>query len=135
MSQVGIRNDLVNSIEGAYEVAYPGVPIAYPNAPFDRNNPKPLWCEFEIKFNGGDQIGISSSPHTRLHGFVYFSVWARSGAGLTESLSILDWVSTRLGYLSLPGLQVQAPQPESVAAPPPGWSIEQVKFYFFSSPT
>lgn len=132
--QATIRESLVTLVNDAYVAAYPSIPIVYDNQPFDRNSPPMLWVEFEIKFAGGKQAGMSASPRTRISGWVYVTVWAKDGLGTKTSLSILDWFSQQTGYARPLGVTLEAPQPEFVSSPP-GWHCEQLKLHFYSAPT
>lgn len=133
MTQANIRASVIGAVNAAYVAAYPLVPIVYDNAAFDRNSPPAMWVEFEIKFAGGDQVGMSLIPRTRVHGFVYVSVWAREGTGSKASLQMLDWFAGQVGYASVGGVFLQAPEPVSGKGPP-GWYLEQSKFYFYTAP-
>lgn len=132
--QAAIREALVGAVNADYVLAFPGVPIVYDNAAFDRNSPPPLWVEYEIMFAGGDQVGMSFVPRTRVHGFVYVTVWSRAGAGSKVNLSMLDWFSTQLAYRSFSGVQLQAAEPVG-GGQPAGWFSEQIKLYFYTAPT
>lgn len=132
--QAAIRESLVGLVAGAYEAAYPAVPIEYPNKiAIDRNAPPAMFVEYEIKFMDGAQVGMAAAPKTRVHGFLYVTVWARAGAGTKDQALMIDWFMARLGYARPAGVQLQAPQPETPTAPT-GWYLEQLKVYFFSNP-
>lgn len=132
--QAAIRESLVGLVAGDFEAAYPNVPIEYPNKDaVDRNNPPSMCVEYEIKWMDGVQIGMASAPKTRLHGFVYVTVWARRGDGTKASSEVIDWFSSRLKYASPTGVCLQAPEP-STPTPPIGWHLEQLKLYFYSAP-
>lgn len=133
MTQEAVRDALVEAVRVPYLAAYPNVPIVFPNAPFDRNSPPPIWVEYEIKFNGAGQVGMSQVPRTRVHGFLYVTVWAREGTGVRESLRMLDWFSEHLAYRSFDPVLLQAAEPVS-DSPPVGWNIEQLKLYFYTKP-
>lgn len=131
--QAQIREGLITLVSAPFAAAYPAVSLVVDNAPFDRNHPPPLWVEYEIKWAGGEQIGMAQSPKTRIHGWLYVTVWAREGTGSKKSLSIVDWFNSQLKYGYISGVNLQAPQPESVTAPT-GWYLEQIKLYFYSDP-
>lgn len=132
--QAAIRESLVGLVAGAFEAAYPNVPIEYPNKDaVDRNSPPPLWVEFEIKWADGEQVGMAANPKTRFHGFLYVTVWARRGDGTKVSAEVIDWFINQLKYASPTGVCMQAPEP-STPTPPNGWYLEQLKLYFYSAP-
>lgn len=133
--QAAIREALIGAVNTDYVLVYPGVPIVYDNAAFDRNNPPPMFAEFEIKFAGADQVGMSVQPRTRVHGFVYVTVWSRAGTGSKANLAMLDWFSAQLAYRTVSGIQLQASEPVGAMVPPAGWFMEQIKLYFYTSPT
>lgn len=131
--QAAIREALIGLVNAAYVAAYPTVPIVYDNTTFDRNSPPQTWVEFEIKFMGGDQVGMSWSPKTRVHGFVYVTVWSREGAGTKSSLLMCDWFSAQLAYQSPTPICLQAAEPVSPSSPT-GFHAEGIKLYFYSKP-
>lgn len=131
--QAIIRNALVSAINDKFVTAYPGIPIVYDNAPFDRNSPPPIWVEYEIKFAGARQVSLGFIPKTRVHGFLYVTVWARDGTGTKNSLTMLDWFSSQLGYIAFGGVNLRAAEPVGGKGPA-GWHIEQIKLYFYSDP-
>lgn len=131
--QVQIRESLITLVKAPFNTAYPGVPLVTDNMPFDRNKPPPQWVEFEIKWAGGSQVGMAARPKTRLHGWLYVTVWVKENTGSKTALTAVDWFNTQLGYAEVPGVHLQAPQPESVV-PPKGWYAEQLKLYFYSDP-
>lgn len=131
--QAQIREALITLVSAPFAAAYPNVPLVVDNAPFDRNFPPPMWVEYEIKWAGGDQVGMSASPVTRTHGWLYVTVWAREGTGSKQSLLIVDWFNNRLKYGAVGGVNLQAPQPESVPTRT-GWYLEQLKLNFYSDP-
>lgn len=130
--QVAIREALIGAVNADYLLAFPGVPIVYDNMAFDRNTPPPMWVEYEVKFAGADQIGMSFVPKTRTHGFVYVTVWAREGAGSKANLTMLDWFTGKLAYKTFSGVNLQASEPVG-GGQPQGWFMEQIKLYFHTS--
>jgi hypothetical protein len=132
--QAAIREALISAVNADYVAAYPTVPIVYDNAPFDRNKPPPLWVEFEVKFVDGNQIGMAWAPKTRTHGFVYVTIYAKEGTGSKAALLMLDWFSTKLGYHSVGGVNLQAPSPVGDGSPK-GWYTEQMKLYWWHDPS
>lgn len=131
--QVPIRDSLVNVVAVPFAAAYPGVPLVVDNAPFDRNSPPPMWVEYEIKWGGGNQVGMSANPKTRIHGWIYVTVWVKENTGSKVALAVVDWFNSQLAYAAVPGVHLQAPEPES-PTPPTGWYMEQLKLYFYSDP-
>lgn len=131
--QAQIREALITLVNAPFAAAYPDIPLVVDNQAFDRNSPPSMWVEYEIKWAGGQQVGMSADPKTRTHGWLYVTVWAREGTGSKASLSVIDWFNSRLKYAAIAGAQLQAPQPESVT-PRIGWYIEQLKLYFFTDP-
>lgn len=132
--QAQIRESLIMLVNAPFMAAFPGIRLVTDNAPFDRNSPPDVWVEYEIKWAGGDQVGMSAIPLTRTHGWLYVTVWTREGTGSKTSLSMIDWFNTQLSYEATGGVNLQAPQPESVKGPP-GWYCEQIKLYFFTDPS
>lgn len=132
--QTDVRDAIVTAVSGPFEAAFPGVAIVYNNGPFDWNNPPAEFVEFEVEFYAGKQIGMSSTPKTRLSGYVYVSARKRDGTGHRTALQTLDWFSATLGYAILGRIQFQAPDPDGTATPP-GWYIERLKIAFFADPT
>jgi hypothetical protein len=133
MSQVEIRDALVSFVDTPFKSEYPEIPLVHDNAPFDRNEPPPQWVEFEIKWAGAKQIGASFVPRTRIHGFVYVTVWVRQGVSARTALQTLDWFENKLKYSQIGPVHIQAAEPGS-DTPPTGWYCEQLKFYFYSNP-
>ena len=131
--QLAIRDAIVADVNAAFILAYPTVPLVHKNAPFDRNTPPEEWVEFEVKFMDAQQVGMNLVPRTRLKGFVYVSCWARSGTGSRRQIGIVDWFAAQLGYRTIGGAVLQAPQPTHATAPT-GWEVEMVKFYFYTAP-
>lgn len=125
------RSALVSAVYPAHTAEFPDVPVVIDNAPFDRNNAPDLWAEVEVKFHDGDQIGPSARPGTRQRGFVYVSVYSRSGTGNMRALRLLGWFANQLGYLRSAPVQCQAPG----MVPEPGvrgWHIESLKVPFYA---
>lgn len=131
--QAAIREALISAVNADFAAAYPTIPIVYDNAPFDRNNPPATWVEYEVRFEDGAQVGLAQAPLTRLHGFVYVTVWAKEGAGSKQSLALLDWFSSQLKYKSVGGVNLQAPSPGGDGSPK-GWYTCMLKFYWHSDP-
>jgi hypothetical protein len=131
--QALIRESLIGLVRNDYIAAYPTIPIVFDNAPFDRNNPPAQWVEYEIKFSGGSQIALAALPKTRIHGFLYVTVWVREGTGSKTALTMLDWFAARLQYRAANRVQLQAAEPVPDSSPS-GWYCEQLKLYFYSDP-
>lgn len=128
---VRVRAALLGAVYPAHEQAFPGVPVVIDNGPFDRNNAPDLWAELEIKFHGADQVNVAANPDTRQRGYVYLSVYARSGTGNKRSLEVLGWFANQLGYHRSELVQCQVPE----LVPEPeirGWHIESLKVAFFA---
>ena len=85
-----------------------------------------------MKFSGGNQIGVSFAPKTRVHGFVYVSVWCREGTGSKKALAMCDWFSDALAYKSQGGVQLQAAEPVGGNSPV-GWYVEGIKLYWYAN--
>lgn len=132
--QALIRESLIGLVRDNFLVAYPTVPIVFDNAPFDRNSPPAQWVEYEIKFSGGGQIAVAALPKTRIHGFLYVTVWVREGSGSKRALTMLDWFAQNLQYKSANRVHLQAAEPVSDSSPA-GWYCEQLKLYFYADPT
>lgn len=122
------------AVAAPFSAAFPSLVIVFDNAPFDWSAPPPQFVEFEIKFLGGDQIGMAQQPRTRLSGYVYVSVLTREGKGSRSALLVLDWFSAQLGYASAGAVRLQAPEPAGTSEPK-GWFIEKLKIAFFADPT
>jgi len=133
MNQETIRDTLNGLVSVDFPLAYPDIPIVYDNQPFDRNNPPERWVEYEIKFNGANQIGMAMNPKSRIHGFVYVTVWSKEGAGSKTSARLADWFTQKLQYASSNGVLLQAAEPVP-DKPPVGWYIDQLKLYFYANP-
>lgn len=130
-----IRNSLVALVHADFIAAYPTVAIVYDNAPFDRNNPPPVWVEYEARFAGGNQVGMSETPLTRVHGFLYVTVWTKTGTGTKAGNEICDWFANRVQYRSIGQVSLQAAEPFDESSPPTGWSMACMKAYFYTKPT
>ena len=133
MDQETIRDTLNGLVNVDYPLMYPDTAIVYDNQAFDRNSPPSLWVEYEIKFAGGSQIGMAAKPKTRIHGFVYVTVWAKEGAGTKTSARMIDWFTNKLQYASSNGVLLQAAEPVPDKGPV-GWYTEQIKLYFYANP-
>ncbi len=131
--ETSTREALISLVNAAYVAAYPLVPIVYDNVAFDRNTPPDAWVEFNIEFTGGNQVGMSADPKTRLHGFVYVSVWCREGKGWKTASLMRDWFASQMKYKSSGGVNLQAPEPVGGKGPT-GWDLKQIKFYFYTGP-
>lgn len=133
MQQLEVRDAIVGAVDTPFRAAFPNVPVIYDNGPFNYNNPPDEYVECEVVFYAGQQVGMSSTPQTRLRGYAYISVHRRAGLGVRASLGVLDWFSASLGYANLGRLQMQAPDPDGNATPP-GWHVEKLKIGFTANP-
>lgn len=131
--QYDVRAALIGAIDASFASAYPGKKIVYDNTAFDRNNAPDVWVEFEVKFGGGHQIGMSATPKTRVWGFLYVTVWTKDGAGWKQGDVIADWFATQLKYGSFGGVNLQAPEPVDEKGPT-GWHLSAIKLYFYTGP-
>lgn len=128
-----VREALIALVNADYVAAYPLIPIVYDNKSFDRNNAPVQWVEYEVKFAGADQVGMSVDPKTRTHGFLYVTVWTKEGEGWRTTGDLLGWFSDKLKYRSTNGVNLQAAELVS-DKPPAGWFCEQIKLYFYTGP-
>jgi hypothetical protein len=132
MSQETIRDTLNSLVVVDFPLAYPDVTIVYDNQAFDRNSPPDTWVEYEISFSGAEQIGMAFKPSTRVHGFLYVTVWTKEGAGSKRSTRIADWFAAKLAYVTSNGVQIQAAEPVP-DKPPAGWFTNMQKLYFYAN--
>lgn len=93
-----------------------------------------MWVEFNIAFAGGNQVGMAFAPKTRVHGFVYVSVWCREGAGWKKASLMRDWFAAQLQYKAAGGVNLQAAEPVGGKGPT-GWDVQELKLYFYANPT
>lgn len=126
-----IRAALLGLVKPAYEAAFPGIPLAIENEPFEFNDAPPRYTEFEIQFLGGAPIGAAAQPRTRLSGYAYVTVWAKAGLGTLELAQIKDWFAQLLGYRNLGAVRLQAPDPVGPTRSR-GWYSDELKFYFYA---
>jgi hypothetical protein len=124
-----IQDSVIGLIHPAVTVAYPSLGLAYENAPFDRNNPPPLWAEIDFHYTNASQIGPSGNPKTRQRGFVYVCVYAREGTGTKATTDVLGWFRKQLGYATPGPVRLQAPQ---IVSEPgvKGWHLRSIKVEF-----
>lgn len=133
MSYDSIRQTLVTHVKVPFETAFPDVKVFYDNAPFDLDNPAEHYVEFEVKFYGGQQIGASATPRTRVSGFVYVTAISRKGLGPAKCLQILDWFASHLEYQTPGGVQLQAAEPDGGGSNK-DWYTESIKVAFYKDP-
>jgi len=131
--QKAIRDQIVEYIDAPYAAAFPGVPIVFPNGPFDWNNPPPRFTQVDVVFHSGTQIAVAGDPRTRFRGHVYVTACVRLGSGNRGALDVLDWFATRLAYARIARIQLQAPDPDGNLERK-GWYLENLKFAFFADP-
>ncbi len=112
---------------------YPSIVVAQENGPFDYSNPPPVYVLVEIKFYGGNQIGLAAAPRTRTSGFVYVTYHCREGEGTLAGLDVLDKIAARLAYSTLDRAQLQAATLAD-EAPPRGWHTDMIKVPFYADP-
>lgn len=124
---------LTLAIDGPFSATYPGVPLAIDNKAFDWSNLPDVFAELELQFHGGQQIGMSASPKTRVMGHVYATVSARQGTGEVRLRSILSWFASQLEYKTIGRMQLQAAEPDT-HAPAGGFFSEGIKVYFYADP-
>ena len=134
MSQEAIRDALVAYVYDDWKTANPGIPLVTDNAPFDWNALPDKFVLFEISWAGGDQIGISPNPATRLRGHVYVTAYQRAGTGSKAALGILGWFAAKLKYQHIGLANLQAPEPRDIPSRA-GFHMEQLAFYFYSDAT
>jgi hypothetical protein len=129
--QADIRDELVALVQPAYATAYPGAKLVVDNQPFDWNNPPESFTTFEIKFQGGCQIGMAADAKDRVRGHVYVTAYVRLGTGSKTALQTLDWFRGVLSRRAVGRLQLQAAEPagDGKAA---GYFFEQLKVPFYS---
>lgn len=127
------KRSIINYVNVDYLAAYPTIPIFFDNAPFDGNTPPQAYVEFEIKFAGGNQVGMSQDPLTRTNGFIYVTAWQREGVSANDALLMLDWFESKLGYKSTGLVEIKVPEYVGGTAPA-GWYMEQLKLYFHTKP-
>lgn len=132
--QEAIRDAIVAFLNPLFASAHPLTPILYDNAPFDWNDPPPSFVQFEIEFTGGDQVGISVNPKTRLNGLVRVCVSAKNGRGTKTSYALLDWFGTTLAYQKIGFANFQSPEPEG-SNDSGGYHHQHLKLYFYSDPS
>ena len=133
MSYESIRQSVISSIKAPFEAAFPGVAVVYDNAPFNFDSPPDFYVEFEVKFYGGQQIGMSAAPRTRVSGFVYVTATARRGTGVKRVQQALDWFASNLEYKSFGGVLLQAAEPDGDGGNQ-AWYTESVKVGFYKDP-
>jgi|SRR6185312_7184592 len=131
--QTSAREALVALVGAPFAAAYPGVPLVHDNSPFDWNNPPPLFVRFEVQFYGGDQVGASFTPRSRLRGVVYATAYAREGAGTREPKALLDWFAQRLRFARAAPVNLQAERPAG-SAEVRGYYTEQIGIPFYTDP-
>jgi hypothetical protein len=124
---------LTQAIADAFEAAYPGVPLAIDNKPFDWSNLPDLFAELEMQFHGGRQIGMSVNPRTRVMGHVYATVSARVGTGEVRLREMMGWFAAQLEYQTIGRMQLQAAEPDT-HSPAGGFFSEGIKVYFYADP-
>lgn len=125
---------LVSAINTAFTEVYPQSKIVFDNNPFDWNNAPPLFAEVEIDFNNGEQVNLSVTPSTRLYGYVYVSVHARTGTGNQEALQMLDLFLRELKYARIGTANLQEPKPDGTSSPK-GWHVRHLKVEFHTDPS
>lgn len=131
--QEAIRDAIVTHLSADYLVAYPSLPIAYPNAPFDWGQLPEQFVEVDIEFQGGGQVGMAAVPKRRVSGHVYVSVHRRIGTGTKAALGVIDWFSNKLKFAHVGAVQLEAPEPDGNEKLK-GFHIEHLKVCFYSDP-
>lgn len=126
-----IVSAIYSTVNSGMQATYPTIPVALENQAFDYANPPPAYVEVEVKFYDANQIGASSSPKTRVAGYVYVTYVCREGAGTLAGLDILDYVAGLLKYKSIGAARLQAPTLQD-SIPPKGWHIDELKVPFYA---
>lgn len=135
---VKIRDALIALVVPSFNVAYPAVKLVTDNAPFDWNAPPERFVEFEIKTYSGSQIGMQVDPRTRYRGFIYVTVYCRTGLGSKPALELLDWFTATLAYqiVSVTGMRLTLEEPDpGQSQNSKGWYTESLKVSFYADPT
>lgn len=131
--QAQIRESLIGLVHAPFLAAYPSLALVHDNVAFDRNNPPASWVEYEIKFAGGRPVGMAAAPKTRVHGFVYVTVWSREGTGWKASSQVADWFANQMQYKRAGTVELQAAEPTDLSGPT-GWNLDGIKLYFYANP-
>ncbi len=112
MSYKSIRTSILGLVVDPYAAAYPTVPAAWDNSPFDWSNPPETFVWVEVDFQDADQVNIAVMPRTRYRGHVYVTVFVRNGAGTNNALDILDWFRGALAYRYAGAVQLREAKPD-----------------------
>lgn len=129
-----VRGAITGLVYPTIQTMVPDMPIAFDNAPFDRNSLPDLWAEFEVVFDGGRQLGPSASPKTRRRGQVHVSVYLREGMGTKRATWALGAFRSLLAY-AYAGRAVLG-EPQDIPEPPGrGWYIRSLQVPFYADET
>lgn len=118
-------------VDSGFAAAFPGVPVVYDNDPFDWGNPPERFVNVVIEFQGGAQIGMSSSPKTRVHGHAYICVYTREGLGAKVSAQIQKHFHDTFKYRTIGASHLQEPEPMG-SDRRRGFYIEDLKVSFYA---
>lgn len=126
-----IREAVTSYLDPIYKVQFPDIPLVWKNAPFDWNDPPPVFTYVEIVFHHGAPIGMRAAPKMRLQGHIYVYLYVKEGDGTKTALETLDWVESQLKFRKIGLAQCQEPSPSPIKGPT-GWEIEATKVVFFA---
>jgi len=132
MSLTSARDAIVGLVATQFPAAYPGMAIAYDNSPFDWANTPEQFVYFEVEFHDANQINIAVTPKTRDVGFVYVTVFTRTGKGSKTALGILDWFRSTLAYKNSGSVQLREGKPDNHPADLSGYHRASLKVPFHS---
>lgn len=126
-----VVQSIYQAVLPSFTAQFPGIPITAENQPFDWANPEPKFAEVEVVFYDADQISLSESPGTRLHGYLYVCIYAKEGLGTMDRYAMIDWFSDLLKYQVVGPVQFRAPAVEK-NDPPRGWHTLDLKCPFYA---
>lgn len=129
-----VRSDITGLVYPSILTLVPDMPVAFDNAPFDRNSLPDLWAEFEVVFDGGEQLGPSANPRTRRRGQVHVSVYARDGTGTKKVSWAMACFRQMLGY-AYAGRAILGEPKDVPEVPGKGWYIRSLQVAFHADET
>jgi hypothetical protein len=120
-----IETSLITYILAGYNTAFPAVPIAWGNQPFDYNTVPDVYVQATVRLDSTEGLAVNS-PLDRHNGNLHFVVITKPGLGTLTANQVCDYLYKAYRHQSVDGIEIRDAKMAGEGAAHDGYEIKLV---------